>query len=221
MSNNFCQCFHDYMYVSMMCQMSGNRVLLSQWSFVIKCPTFGHEEWHKSETWKGQNLNRFYFKPVEHWIYIEVVLASVCDFDLPVCLVLFLHLSWFRRGVFFFYVHERTRGFMLLMFALTFSCSVVVSRPQIKTCFFSSRVWTSTPTFYPNEVLDGSSNMPLLLKNLLSSVRVRLHCASVWTRSHRYVNTLAFGSCPVHTQSNLLKNWVANPKLIWSFSVLV
>ena len=62
--------------------------------------------------------------------YIEVVLASVCDFDLAVCLVLFLCLSWFRRGV--FYVHTR---YFMLMFALTFSCSVVVSRPQIKMCF--------------------------------------------------------------------------------------
>ena len=177
MSNNFFQCFHNYMYVFMMCQMSGNHVLLSLWSFVIKCPAFGHEEWHKSETWKGQNLYRFYSKRVEHWIYIEVVLASVCDFDLAVCVVLFLCLSWFRRGV--FYVH--TRYFMLLMFALTFSCSVVVSRPQIKMCFSAQGCGHQHQRFTLMKYSLVQVICLYCLKTYVPSVKVRLHCASALT----------------------------------------
>ena len=129
-------------------------------------------------------LNRFYSKPVEHWIYIEVVLASLCDFDLAVYLMLFLCLSWFRRGV--FYVH--TRYFMLLVFALTFSCSVVVSRPQIKMCFSAQGCGHQHQRFTLIKYSLVQVICLYCLKTYVPSVKVRLHCASASTLLRQHLH---------------------------------
>ena len=101
-----------------------------------------------------------------------------------VCLVLFLCLSWFRRGV--FYVH--TRDFMLLMFALTFSCSVVVSRPQIKMCFSAQGCGHQHQRFTLMKYSLVQVICLYCLKTYVPSVKVRLHCASASTLLRQHLH---------------------------------
>ena len=77
---------------------------------------------------------------------------------------------------------------MLLMFALTFSCSVVVSRPQIKMCFSAQGCGYQHQRFTLMKYSLVQVICLYCLKTDVPSVKVRVHCASASTLLRQHLH---------------------------------